>query len=72
VVSQLSGAELLNILVCIYKVVDLFKFDISATKQVFMLLVILFLCMVLELMKLHYYAYKRLIVYVYLRMPFLV
>jgi len=47
------------------------KFDISATKRAFYAACNSILCMVLELVKLHYYAYKRLIVYVYLRMPFM-
>jgi len=71
VVTQLSGVELLNILVCIYKVVDFSSLISLLPNELLMLLVILFLCMVLELTKLRYYAYKWLIVYVYWRMPFL-
>jgi len=47
------------------------KFDISATKRAFYAACKSILCMVLELMKLHYYAYKSLIVYVCIRMLFL-
>ena len=35
VTTLLTGVKLLNIWVCIYKVVKLFKFDINPTKRAF-------------------------------------